>query len=432
MRLRNPRLLAAGACLAVLLGGTPWLALTAPVALVGGTVWTGEGPSIPNGVVLLEGDRITAVGPAATTPLPPEVEVVSTEGMTVLPGLIDLAVQTWRLGHGNPTQADPLLRPLAARVIAPWVLNNTVAAGVTRVLELDSPTATALELRTRVAGRRLPGPQLGVAGAVLPWEAGNGAMAKAQQALADGVDVLVLDAPEEWPPAELQLVVGLAHAAGRPVWVRLRWGAGLVPALEAGADALIGLGLDTAPTWSEAALAAVRARAAAGKPVGWLPQLAPLSTRVRWERDAEALDSPEIFRGLPPLLAQDLRASWTPYVAVAAPSEAALRAAAAGPRVRALREAGAVLLAGSGAGAPGLPHALALREELFALVRVGGLSPAEALRTATVDAAVALGGSAVLAPGARADVIAVRGPVLEDIGALRDIAVVFAAGRRMK
>jgi hypothetical protein len=35
-------------------------------------------------------------------------------------------------------------------------------------------------------------------------------------------------------------------------------------------------------------------------------------------------------------------------------------------------------------------------------------------------------------PGGAADIIAVRGPVLEDVGLLREVAVVFAAGRRMK
>lgn len=404
----------------------------APVALVGGTVWTGAGAPIPNAVVLMEGEYITAVGPIATTPLPPDTEVVSSEGMTVLPGLVDLAVQTWRLGHGDPARADPLLRPLAARVIAPWVLANTVSAGVTRVVDLDSPLAPGLALRERVAGHRLPGPQVKVAGPVFRWDADGEAVAGVRKALEEGVDVVVVDAPEEWPAADLVAVVTASHAAGRRVWARLRWGAGLVPALSAEVDAIIGLGLDTAPTWSPDALAAVRSRAAAGRPVAWLPQLAPLATRARWEQDAEALDSPEVFRGLPTLLAQDLRASWTPYSAAQSPADAALRAPAAGARVSVLREAGAVVLAGSGAGSPALPHALALREELFALVRQGGLTPPEALRAATVDAAAALGAEAVLAPGARADVIAVRGPVLEDIGALRDIAVVFAAGRRVK
>ena len=73
-----------------------------PMALVGGTVWTGDGAAILNGVVVIEGDTILAVGPMASTPVPEGAQIISTEGMTVLPGLVDLAVQSWRLGHGNP------------------------------------------------------------------------------------------------------------------------------------------------------------------------------------------------------------------------------------------------------------------------------------------------------------------------------------------
>ena len=90
------------------------------------------------------------------------------------------------------------------------------------------------------------------------------------------------------------------------------------------------------------------------------------------------------------------------------------------------------MVTGSAAGQPALPPALALHEEIFALVSEAGLTSAEALRAATVDAAAAVGRQGVLVPGAAADIIAVRGPVLEDIGLLREVALVFAAGRRMK
>lgn len=420
--------------------------LAAPVALVGGTVWTGEGPPIPNGVVLIDGDTLRAVGPAASTPLPEGTTVVSTEGMTVLPGLVDLAVQSWRLGHGDATRADPILRPLASRVVMPWTLGAQVAAGVTTVREWGSPTAAALELRRRVADKRVPGPRVQVMSPVLekqqraPAEvtgrrtvaAAGEALAAARQWLDEGVDALVVAAPEEWPEDELAAVVALAHGASRPVWAELRWASGVAPALAAGVDGLLGLGLDTAPEWPAEAVAAVQARAATGGAVWWAPQLAPLATWAHWSLDAEPLDSPAVFQALPTVLAQDLRASWTPFAAVAPPAYAQLRLQSAGARIRALHAAGARLVSGSGAGQPALPQALALHEELLALVRHAGLTPEEALRAGTVDAAAAAGRQAALVPGAVADVIAVRGPVLEDIGVLREVAVVYAAGRRMK
>lgn len=436
-------------CAAGLASACATVALTAaaaPVALVGGTVWTGAEAPIANGVVVIDGDIIRLVGPAATTPIPEDAQVVSTEGMTVLPGLVDVAAQSWRLGHGDPVRADPFLGPLASRVVMPWVLGTQLAAGVTTVREWGSPTAPALELRRRVAEKRVTGPRLLVAAPVLerqghPEPEATGrrrvpsateALATIRQGLEEGLDAFVVAAPEEWAPEELQALVTLAHAGGRPVWAELRWASGVAAALAAGVDGLLGLGLDTAPDWPPAALAAVQARAAAGQPVWWAPQLAPLATWSRWSVDAEALDSPLVFQGLPTVLAQDLRASWTPYSVVAPPPYAQLRGQSAGARVRALQAAGARLVMGSGAGQPALPPALAAHEELFALVHAAGLSPEQALRAGTVDAAAAVGRQALLAPGAAADLIAVRGPVLEDIGVLREVALVFAAGRRVK
>ena len=50
---------------------------------------TGAAP-IENGRVVIDGDRITGVGPAATVPAPPGTERVDLTGRTVIPGLIDM------------------------------------------------------------------------------------------------------------------------------------------------------------------------------------------------------------------------------------------------------------------------------------------------------------------------------------------------------
>ena len=64
-----------------------------PVALVGGTLIDGTGASpVRNSVVLIRGDRIERVGTVTSLPIPGEYERISTEGMSVLPGLWDLHV----------------------------------------------------------------------------------------------------------------------------------------------------------------------------------------------------------------------------------------------------------------------------------------------------------------------------------------------------
>ena len=58
--------------------------------IVGGTLIDGYGSTpLRNSVVIIEGERIKAVGQVGTLAIPAGAEVISTEGMTVLTGLWD-------------------------------------------------------------------------------------------------------------------------------------------------------------------------------------------------------------------------------------------------------------------------------------------------------------------------------------------------------
>ncbi len=59
----------------------------AQVAVRGRTVLTMSGPPLENGVVIINGGKITAIGPAATTPIPDGYRVL--DATVVTPGLID-------------------------------------------------------------------------------------------------------------------------------------------------------------------------------------------------------------------------------------------------------------------------------------------------------------------------------------------------------
>jgi imidazolonepropionase-like amidohydrolase len=58
-------------------------------ALVGGTVHPVSGPTIAGGVVVFQGDRIVAVGPAATTKIPGGAKRIDVAGKHVYPGFFD-------------------------------------------------------------------------------------------------------------------------------------------------------------------------------------------------------------------------------------------------------------------------------------------------------------------------------------------------------
>ena len=77
---------------ASLFAQAPMVDITPPpgvIAIAGGKVLTVSHGTIENGVVLLEGGKITAVGTAASVKVPKGATVVNAKGMTVYPGLID-------------------------------------------------------------------------------------------------------------------------------------------------------------------------------------------------------------------------------------------------------------------------------------------------------------------------------------------------------
>src|SRR5215207_868027 len=83
------------ALLAVSVGAQapPRTAAKSVKAMVGGTLIDGfGGRPIRNSVIVIEGDRIAAVGQVGTLQVPAGAEIISTEGMSVLPGLWDMHV----------------------------------------------------------------------------------------------------------------------------------------------------------------------------------------------------------------------------------------------------------------------------------------------------------------------------------------------------
>lgn len=100
--------------------------------------------------------------------------------------------------------------------------------------------------------------------------------------------------------------------------------------------------------------------------------------------------------------------------------------------LRAMRDAGVPILAGTDAINPGTTHGASLHGELAMLVSAG-LSVEEALRAATSTPARVLGltDRGRIAEGARADLVLVEGDVAADIHATRHIALVLHAGREV-
>ena len=109
-------------------------------ALVGGTLIDGFGSNpIKNSVVIIEGEKIKSIGTIDTMNIPEDVEIISTEGMTVLPGLWDMHVHTMINGHADYSYWDKTYPPLFKDVIMPASAHQLLMAGVTSARDLGGP-----------------------------------------------------------------------------------------------------------------------------------------------------------------------------------------------------------------------------------------------------------------------------------------------------
>ena len=65
------------------------------------------------------GTRIAAVGTIVSTEIPASAEIISTEGMSILPGLWDMHVHLMINGHADYAYWDKTYLPLFEKVIMP-------------------------------------------------------------------------------------------------------------------------------------------------------------------------------------------------------------------------------------------------------------------------------------------------------------------------
>ena len=91
------------ACAAALLGDVPAAAQGQPALVIqGGTLVDGNGGApVPNSIVVMQGNKITAVGRAGQVSVPAGAQIINATGKWVTPGLID-AKANWNWMYGEP------------------------------------------------------------------------------------------------------------------------------------------------------------------------------------------------------------------------------------------------------------------------------------------------------------------------------------------
>ncbi len=425
-------------------------AQAAAIVLAGGTVIDGYGNApIPDGIVVIENDRILAVGGVGQVIVPEGAEVISTEGMTVLPGLWDMQVALMRLGHGDSGRWNETYGPLAERVVMPIAARQLLQAGVTSARDTASPLEAAVRVRGRIRERILEGPKLYISGPVLrklapagtgswQWEVSGAADVRTKvQTLANaGVDYLLLAEIELWTAEELEAAVSEARIRGLTVHAFAERPADVVRGTTAQFDGFLGTDMGTTSFPAEVMEALQqRLTAPSPRPLAWTPAISALLNLESLRVNDEPLDDPRATEQFPELVAADVIGSLASLGTVTAAALSATKAATLCEKLRQLDEAKLVLLLGSDAGAPGHLHSRATWQEIEFWVRHCGMPALRAIRAATHDAATAMGvghESGAIAPGKIADIIAVRGDVLRNPALLQSVDIVIQRGRRVR
>jgi imidazolonepropionase-like amidohydrolase len=366
--------------------------------------------------------------------------------MSVLPGLMDMHVHLMILGHADYRHWDTTYLPRFEGEILPIAAKQLLLSGVTTVRDLGARLEDILPVRERIAKGEIPGPRVFASGPFLqraPYEeyekefrwgvsGAADAKAKTQKLIDAGVDFIKLIDQDQLTDDEVAAIVKTAHAAGKKVVAHAHREDEIRVGLKHGVDGFEHTGLGTAPGYPEDVLAGLRKR---NNTLYWCPTIEGLFLADSTARQfPERLDDPEWQRDIPPAIAKDIRASFGNITNLDYFLLTFRRVPTLATKFRQLRETGVTMLVGTDSGIPGNFHTDSTWRELVKFVELG-FSPSEAILAATRWPARFLGLDhqlGTLEKGALADVIAVRGDVLAEIGLLKEVDVVVKGGRRYR
>ena len=392
------------------------------VLISGGNVIDGTGSQPqPNTDVLIEGDRIVAVGKNLVVEKSSEREVrrIDATGLTVMPGLIDAHTH---ITLGEPRTNDELFMhrdPATAAILAAYNVRKVLRAGVTSMFDVDGIFNIGPALRDSINAGVVEGPTMksgsyalmtavgGTAGKLIP-DSGTAGYAevvrnKEETVLAvrrqvkDGADCIKIHVTgsiptrsgeiQVWTREELKVVCDTAHDLGVRVTAHCRGDKATLDSVMAGVDII----------WHASFLGDASLEAIIDKKVPVGPVFTFLANLSEFGHKAGATSSAKsIFAG-------ELENT--------------------GAKLRQAYDAGVKLLCGSESGFSMTPYGHWHAREMEVFVKHLGMTPLQAITCGTKDNAVALdqdGETGCIATGYRADVLVLDGDPSKDISLLGD------------
>src|SRR5881396_2585838 len=376
-----------------------------------------------NQVVVIEGDKITSVGPASDFKASPADTIVDLSNATVLPGLIDAHTHlTFNPHFGYETLAISVPREALTGAHNARV---TLETGFTTVRNVGARGYSDVALRDAINAGDVPGPRMLVSGPalsitgghcdndLLPYEyhaTGDGVadgveqvQRKVREVIKYGADLIKIcatggvlskgDDPNasQFTLEEMKAIVADAHRLGRKVAAHAHGAEGVRWASEAGVDSI-----EHGHLMDDAAIATLKKNGTYLVPTLFIGEY--------MEKNLDRSDVPEYSK-------QKMRD------VIAAMRKNVGKAFAAGVKVA------------LGTDAAVYPHGLNAGE-LHVYVQLG-MTPLAAIQTATINASDLLGPKYLvgsLEAGKWADVIAVDGDPTKDVTLLEHVKFVMKAG----
>lgn len=390
---------------------------------------TGAAP-ITDAVLVVQGNRILAVGRQGAVAIPAGARVVDLGESTLLPGFIDMHTHLTGRVLGDPKADLEAVKDFEAlgAILSVPAAERTLMAGFTSVRNVGSGNFDDLALRTAIEDGLIPGPRIQAAAHSVGITGGHCDENAYAPGIADGDHRTgIADGPDQ------------VRAAVR---YQIKYGADAIKTCATGGVLSEGTtvggtqyGYDELKVMVDEAAkhqrkVAAHAHGAEGIKIATRAGVASIEHGSFLDAEGAKLMAEKGTYLVPTLMAGEVVEKFADSGVLKGSRAEKARAAAAAMRntVRLAKRHGVPIALGTDAGV--IPHGENGREFLL-MVEWGGLSPMEAIVAGTKSAATLLGWQerlGTLEAGKLADIVAVPGDPLRDISATERVAFVMKDG----